>query len=156
MNSYSKWQVYDYYGAKVEKVTRKNIRGFESELKQTKAYAINLLTGERIGHKKSEKEEDELMNMETGEVEKVERGEDKMLAEILIFSGEGETGTWKEYKGKDSDRAIKLRLTKERCNGDRWAKAYRHIGDGVYQNIYNTNDCRDFRNMLVRGQEDER
>jgi hypothetical protein len=39
---------------------------------------------------------------------------------ILIFSGEGERGTWEVYNGKDTVRAIKMRLTKERCGGDRW------------------------------------
>jgi hypothetical protein len=42
---------------------------------------------------------------------------------IAIISGEGEIGTVSRYTGKDSDIAIKSKLTRERCNGDRWAKA---------------------------------
>lgn len=40
---------------------------------------------------------------------------------IEIISGEGGQGTIEEYKGKRTTRAIKMRLTKEKCNGDRWA-----------------------------------
>ena len=43
--------------------------------------------------------------------------------EIRIVSGEGEVGTTEIYNGKRSLRAIKMRLTKERCGGDRWARA---------------------------------
>lgn len=50
---------------------------------------------------------------------------------IRIVSGEGEMGTAEEYVGKMTPRAIKSRLTRERCNGDRWAKAvqYSHTND---------------------------
>lgn len=41
--------------------------------------------------------------------------------EISIVSGEGEIGTEEEYTGKRTPRAIKARLTRERCHGDRWA-----------------------------------
>lgn len=40
---------------------------------------------------------------------------------IEIVSGEGTMGTVEEYNGKRTVKAIKARLTKERCNGDRWA-----------------------------------
>ena len=40
---------------------------------------------------------------------------------LEIVSGEGEIGTAEEYKGKRTIKAVKARLTKERCNGDRWA-----------------------------------
>lgn len=40
---------------------------------------------------------------------------------IKIISGEGEIGTVETYTGKRTARAVKARLTKERCNGDRWA-----------------------------------
>lgn len=51
--------------------------------------------------------------------------------EILIVSGEGEIGTAEVYRGKHTQRAIKSRLTRERCHGDRWARAiqYSHTND---------------------------
>jgi len=48
---------------------------------------------------------------------------DNDIGKITILSGEGESGTRELYTGKHTLRALKLRLTKERCNGDRWAKA---------------------------------
>jgi len=42
---------------------------------------------------------------------------------IHIVSGEGEIGTRKIYRGKRTLRAIKMRITRERCGGDRWAGA---------------------------------
>lgn len=42
---------------------------------------------------------------------------------ILITSGEGEVGTTETYNGARTMRAIKMRLKKERCGGQRWAKA---------------------------------
>lgn len=58
---------------------------------------------------------------------------------IVIFSGEGEEGTFEEYDGARTITAIKTRLKKERCNGDRWASAYifnytNDLGD-VYQDM---------------------
>lgn len=41
--------------------------------------------------------------------------------------GEGELGTWEPYTGAKTELAIKSRLKKERCNGDRWAYAVAHI-----------------------------
>lgn len=41
---------------------------------------------------------------------------------LEIVSGEGETGTVEEYTGAKTVRAIKARLTRERCGGDRWAR----------------------------------
>ncbi len=41
---------------------------------------------------------------------------------IYISSGEGELGMYEEYTGKRTVRAIKARLTRERCGGDRWAR----------------------------------
>ena len=40
---------------------------------------------------------------------------------LKIVSGEGENGTAEEYTGAKTVRAIKSRLTRERC-GDRWAR----------------------------------
>ena len=43
--------------------------------------------------------------------------------EIRIVSGEGVLGASEPYTGKRTMRAIKMRLTRERCGGDRWARA---------------------------------
>ena len=58
---------------------------------------------------------------------------------VFILSGEG-LGTLELFTGKKSQRAIKGRLTKERCNGQRWAKGFVYLYDnteseGVYQNL---------------------
>ena len=42
---------------------------------------------------------------------------------ISIVSGEGAIGDREEYTGLRSIRALKARLTRERCHGDRWARA---------------------------------
>ena len=48
--------------------------------------------------------------------------------DIIIISGEGTgEGTTEIYQGKKTVRAIKTRLTKERCSGDRWAKAAQFV-----------------------------
>ena len=39
-----------------------------------------------------------------------------------VISGEGERGTLERVV--TTERGIKLRLTRERCGGDRWAHAY--------------------------------
>lgn len=39
-----------------------------------------------------------------------------------VLSGEGENGTWERVV--TTERGIKMRLTKLRCGGDRWAEAY--------------------------------
>lgn len=51
--------------------------------------------------------------------------------EIRIVSGEGEMGTVEVYNGKRTQRAVKARLTRESCKGDRWARAiqYSHTND---------------------------
>ena len=41
--------------------------------------------------------------------------------EIEILSGEGEEGTREGYEGARTVRAVRARLTSERCGGDRWA-----------------------------------
>lgn len=43
---------------------------------------------------------------------------------ILIFSGEGDEGTWERYEGARTVKAIRNRLTRERAHGDRWASAW--------------------------------
>jgi hypothetical protein len=51
---------------------------------------------------------------------------------IAIISGEGEVGSVEHFTGTHTQRAIKARLTRERCNGDRWARAvqYSHCDGG--------------------------
>ena len=49
----------------------------------------------------------------------------KTMAKYLIFSGEGDRGTWEAYTGTESEKAFKSRLTKERAGGDRWASIWR-------------------------------
>jgi hypothetical protein len=48
---------------------------------------------------------------------------EKKNNKIQILSGEGDCGNFEIYTGKRTMRAIKMRLTKERCGGDRWARA---------------------------------
>lgn len=58
---------------------------------------------------------------------------------IVILSGEGIQGIFEEYDGKRTITAIKSKLTKEKCHGDRFASAwiFEHENDGgnVYINI---------------------
>jgi hypothetical protein len=55
--------------------------------------------------------------------------------EIRIISGEGEMGTVEQYFGKCSERAIKLRLARERCNGDRWAMAIQYSHENEHGKV---------------------
>jgi len=57
------------------------------------------------------------------------------MKRILILSGEGTNGIFEEYTGSGTDRAIKSRLTKERQNGDRWAKAFILVDGYTYQDF---------------------
>lgn len=41
---------------------------------------------------------------------------------IEILSGEGETGYCERYSGARTVRAVRARLTRERCAGERWAQ----------------------------------
>lgn len=42
-----------------------------------------------------------------------------------ILSGEGVVGTWERVVS--TPRGIKMRLTRERCGGDRWARTYEDV-----------------------------
>lgn len=64
-------------------------------------------------------------------------------SEIMIFSGEGINGSFETYTGTRTQRAIKSRLTKERCNGDRWAKAYIYTYDTAEGRLFVNLDCPD-------------
>lgn len=62
---------------------------------------------------------------------------DKITNELLesfrirIISGEGDYGKAETYEGKYTLRALQLRLAKERCHGDRWARAEICTGIGM-------------------------
>lgn len=45
------------------------------------------------------------------------------IKKIQIVSGEGEQGKVETYNGKRTVRALKSRITKECCGGDRWCYA---------------------------------
>lgn len=76
-------------------------------------------------------------------------------SEIVILSGEGEIGTYELYAGTRTERAIKSRLTKEKCHGDRWAKAYIYLHESetgsVYVNLENADDMRHIDKANVLG-----
>jgi hypothetical protein len=66
--------------------------------------------------------------------------------EITIISGEGEgPGTVEYFHGRRTLAAIKRRLTKERCGGDRWARAtifsHKAAGESVYIDILSGEYC---------------
>lgn len=49
-------------------------------------------------------------------------------ATYYILSGEGENGSWDKLE--TTALGLKKRLTRERCGGDRWAKAFT-LSDGI-------------------------
>lgn len=50
---------------------------------------------------------------------------DLTKGDMLIMSGEGTgAGTIERYYGARTERAIRSRLSRERCHGDRWAEAW--------------------------------
>jgi hypothetical protein len=56
---------------------------------------------------------------------------------VFITSGEGEgNGTIEKFTGTRTLRAIKMRLARERCNGDRWADAKVWLHDSEFQGVY--------------------
>ena len=53
---------------------------------------------------------------------------------IIIVSGEGEgPGMQEVYRGARTMRALRRRLTTERCNGDRWARAVTDEGERIHE-----------------------
>ncbi len=52
------------------------------------------------------------------------------LNRVVIISGEGEVGIIEAHTGRPTKRAVMARLTRERCCGDRWAKAIAYV-DGT-------------------------
>ncbi len=53
---------------------------------------------------------------------------DLTKGDMVIFSGEGDNGTFERYYGARTPKAIRSRLSRERAHGDRWASAW--ISDG--------------------------
>ena len=50
---------------------------------------------------------------------------DLTKGDMLIMSGEGTgAGTIERYYGARTERAIRSRLSRERCHGDRWAEVW--------------------------------
>jgi hypothetical protein len=54
----------------------------------------------------------------------------------VIWSGEGEVGTYERHTGRPTWRAIARRLARERCGGDRWAIALVPAGEGYAETSY--------------------
>jgi len=69
----------------------------------------------------------------------------------FVLSGEGEHGSWE--KVQTTEQGIQQLLTKERCSGDRWARAYGDVyelADGGYAAIdVDTGDVRQVPSDLV-------
>lgn len=56
---------------------------------------------------------------------------------VTIIAGEGVGGgTAKTFNGARTLRAIKMRLKKERCNGDRWAFAHVYSHTNEYCAVF--------------------
>ena len=49
------------------------------------------------------------------------------LNRVVIISGEGEVGIIEAHTGRPTKRDVMARLTRERCCGDRWAKAIAYV-----------------------------
>ena len=58
------------------------------------------------------------------------------LSNAIIFSGEGDYGSYRRHTGVPSIRAINMALNRERCGGARWARAFVPAGDGYADNTY--------------------
>ncbi|WP_419639280.1 hypothetical protein [Thiolapillus sp.] len=58
------------------------------------------------------------------------------LTRVVIISGEGTgPGAIEPHTGAPTLRAIRARLTRERCGGDRWAHAIAYVADGEGVNV---------------------
>ena len=58
------------------------------------------------------------------------------LTQVVIISGEGEgPGAIEPHTGAPTLRAIRVRLTRERCGGDRWAHAIAYVAEGEGVNV---------------------
>jgi len=65
----------------------------------------------------------------------------------IIFSGEGETGTFERHTGKPTLLAINRRLARERCGGDRWARAFIPAGPEYTDDAYVDVDSGEIRTI---------
>lgn len=69
-------------------------------------------------------------------------------SKAIILSGEGERGVCQRHTGRATLRAVNRRLNKERCGGDRWARAFLPAGpeyeDGAYIEIDQDGNFLDF------------
>jgi len=54
----------------------------------------------------------------------------------IILTGEGTSGTFERHTGKPTLLAINRRLARERCGGDRWARAFVPAGNGYEDDAY--------------------
>lgn len=79
---------------------------------------------------------------------------DLATGDIVIMSGEGTgPGTFERYFGARTPKAIRAKLYRERCHGDRWAELFIEAPDmedwlyraiDVAHRIYNRIDTRDW------------
>lgn len=53
---------------------------------------------------------------------------DLTTGDMLILSGEGDNGSWERYFGARTAKAIRSKLSRERCGGDRWASVWIETG----------------------------
>jgi len=58
------------------------------------------------------------------------------MKNLIIFSGEGERGTFEIYTGKQTPRAIRAKITREACSGDRFVELFRAAGPEYADNSY--------------------
>ncbi len=64
----------------------------------------------------------------------------KYLTRVVIISGEGTgPGAIEPHTGVPTMRAIRARLTRERCGGDRWAHAIAYVAEGEGVNVETDN-----------------
>ena len=85
-----------------------------------KLITLNVASGLRLGERKTKMKN---MTMDVRFFNRLVELIEKKNNKIQIWSGEGDCGDFEIYTGKRTMRAIKMRLTKERCGGDRWARA---------------------------------
>lgn len=58
------------------------------------------------------------------------------MSNAIIFSGEGDYGSYRRHTCASTLRAINMALTRERCGGDRWARAFIPAGEEYVDHTY--------------------